>query len=155
MRAVSDGRGVINLCTSPVHPTWALGVLGMPGLTAYAGLTQIGQPKEGETLVEPLSHRSPQGVGNPGGLVVDARIPTRRQLSPKLVAFIDLIPKPMDVCPAGARGVGGPQRTGGQFCPLRPHGEPVMNAGAAGLLLATPREHGQQHLHRKMEAVSR
>ena len=29
----------------------ALGVLGMPGLTAYAGLKHIGQPKAGETFV--------------------------------------------------------------------------------------------------------
>lgn len=29
----------------------ALGVLGMPGLTAYSGLTQIGRPKPGETVV--------------------------------------------------------------------------------------------------------
>lgn len=28
-----------------------LGVLGMPGFTAYAGLAEIGQPKEGETVV--------------------------------------------------------------------------------------------------------
>lgn len=32
-------------------PTTALGVLGMPGLTAYFGLLDIGQPKEGETVV--------------------------------------------------------------------------------------------------------
>src|SRR5262249_24517514 len=32
-------------------PTWALGVLGMPGLTAYVGLIDIGQPKAGETVV--------------------------------------------------------------------------------------------------------
>lgn len=31
--------------------TTALGVLGMPGLTAYFGLFDIGQPKEGETVV--------------------------------------------------------------------------------------------------------
>jgi NADPH:quinone reductase len=31
--------------------TAALGVLGMPGLTAYFGLLDIGQPKEGETVV--------------------------------------------------------------------------------------------------------
>ncbi|MFC7060876.1 NADP-dependent oxidoreductase [Halobacillus seohaensis] len=31
--------------------TTSLGVLGMPGLTAYFGLTDIGQPKQGETLV--------------------------------------------------------------------------------------------------------
>jgi NADPH-dependent curcumin reductase CurA len=29
----------------------ALGVLGMPGMTAYTGLLNIGQPKDGETLV--------------------------------------------------------------------------------------------------------
>jgi NADPH-dependent curcumin reductase len=34
-----------------VPVTAALGVLGMPGFTAYAGLTQIGQPKPGETVV--------------------------------------------------------------------------------------------------------
>jgi NADPH-dependent curcumin reductase CurA len=49
--ALSDGTGVINMGKSPENPSWALGVLGMPGLTAWAGLTQIGQPKSGETLV--------------------------------------------------------------------------------------------------------
>lgn len=34
-----------------VSPSTALGVLGMPGLTAYFGLLDIGQPKEGETVV--------------------------------------------------------------------------------------------------------
>jgi NADPH-dependent curcumin reductase len=33
-----------------VPVTTALGVLGMPGFTAYAGLTAIGQPKPGETV---------------------------------------------------------------------------------------------------------
>ncbi|GAB2643009.1 NADP-dependent oxidoreductase [Gordonia jinhuaensis] len=32
-------------------PTTALGVLGMPGFTAYAGMRNIGKPKEGETVV--------------------------------------------------------------------------------------------------------
>ncbi|WMS41963.1 NADP-dependent oxidoreductase [Acuticoccus sp. MNP-M23] len=49
--ALSDGTGVINMGRTPENPSWALGVLGMPGLTAWAGLTQIGVPKEGETLV--------------------------------------------------------------------------------------------------------
>jgi NADPH-dependent curcumin reductase CurA len=49
--ALSDGTGVINMGTSPENPSWALGVLGMPGLTAWAGLTRIGQPQAGETLV--------------------------------------------------------------------------------------------------------
>jgi NADPH-dependent curcumin reductase CurA len=34
-----------------VPVTTALGVLGMPGLTAYFGLLDIGQPKQGETVV--------------------------------------------------------------------------------------------------------
>ncbi len=49
--AISNGEGVTSLGSSPEHPSWALGVLGMPGFTAWAGLTQIGKPKEGETLV--------------------------------------------------------------------------------------------------------
>src|SRR6476620_12635323 len=32
-------------------PETSLGVLGMPGFTAYAGLNAIGQPKPGETVV--------------------------------------------------------------------------------------------------------
>ena len=39
--ALSDGAGVINLGKSPENPSWALGVLGMPGLTAWAGLTTV------------------------------------------------------------------------------------------------------------------
>lgn len=35
----------------PEMPSWALGILGMPGFTAYMGLLDIGQPKAGETLV--------------------------------------------------------------------------------------------------------
>lgn len=48
--ALSDGAGVTNLGQSPDHPSWALGILGMPGFTAWAGLTQIGEPKSGETI---------------------------------------------------------------------------------------------------------
>lgn len=49
--ALSDGQGVINLGKEPTNPSWALGVLGMPGFTAYAGLIYIGEPKAGETVV--------------------------------------------------------------------------------------------------------
>ncbi|CAG8999785.1 MAG: NADPH-dependent curcumin reductase [Candidatus Celerinatantimonas neptuna] len=48
---VSDGNGLINLGSSPQNPSYSLGVLGMPGFTAYMGLLDIGQPKPGETLV--------------------------------------------------------------------------------------------------------
>jgi NADPH-dependent curcumin reductase CurA len=36
--------------THGMPPQAFLGVLGMPGLTAYAGFLEIGQPKEGETV---------------------------------------------------------------------------------------------------------
>ncbi|RUR96320.1 NADP-dependent oxidoreductase [Pectobacterium polaris] len=49
--AISDGKGLTNLGQSPTNPSYALGVLGMPGFTAYMGITDIGQPKAGETLV--------------------------------------------------------------------------------------------------------
>ena len=49
--ALSDGTMVQNMGKDPVNPSWALGVLGMPGLTAYAGLLKIGEPKAGETVV--------------------------------------------------------------------------------------------------------
>jgi NADPH-dependent curcumin reductase len=49
--AISDGRGVLNLGAHPAKPSYMLGVLGMPGFTAYMGLLDIGQPKPGETVV--------------------------------------------------------------------------------------------------------
>ncbi|WP_434525364.1 NADP-dependent oxidoreductase [Photorhabdus asymbiotica] len=49
--AVSDGAALTNLGQSPSYPSYTLGVLGMPGFTAYTGLLDIGQPKAGETLV--------------------------------------------------------------------------------------------------------
>jgi NADPH-dependent curcumin reductase CurA len=47
--AKSDALRKLNASIAPV--TTALGILGMPGLTAYAGLTEIGKPKPGETVV--------------------------------------------------------------------------------------------------------
>ncbi|QJF52663.1 NADP-dependent oxidoreductase [Roseobacter ponti] len=49
--ALSDGEGVMNLGPDPENPSWSLGLLGMPGYTAWAGLLLIGEPKEGETVV--------------------------------------------------------------------------------------------------------
>ena len=49
--AISDGTACQSLGMQPEHPSWALGILGMPGFTAYMGLLDIGQPKAGETLV--------------------------------------------------------------------------------------------------------
>ncbi|MGY1424760.1 NADP-dependent oxidoreductase [Lysobacter sp. A289] len=49
--ALSDGSGLNRLDADMAHPSLALGVLGMPGFTAYMGLLDIGQPKGGETVV--------------------------------------------------------------------------------------------------------
>lgn len=49
--ALSDGNGLRNLGPHLSHPSRLLGVLGMPGFTAYMGLLDIGQPQAGETLV--------------------------------------------------------------------------------------------------------
>jgi NADPH-dependent curcumin reductase CurA len=49
--AVSDGTGLTTLYPEDPHPSRALGVLGMPGFTAYMGLLDIGQPVAGETVV--------------------------------------------------------------------------------------------------------
>ena len=48
--ALSDGTGLHKL-NDLGRPSLALGVLGMPGFTAYMGLLDIGQPKAGETVV--------------------------------------------------------------------------------------------------------
>ena len=49
--ALSDGTGLNKLDDDPRLASRALGVLGMPGFTAYMGLLDIGQPKAGETVV--------------------------------------------------------------------------------------------------------
>lgn len=45
------GDRLIRLDPQEAPPSTALGVLGMPGLTAWVGLEDIGQPKAGETVV--------------------------------------------------------------------------------------------------------
>jgi NADPH-dependent curcumin reductase CurA len=49
--ALSDGRGVRKLDPEAAPISTALGVLGMPGMTAYVGLLHIGQLKEGDVVV--------------------------------------------------------------------------------------------------------
>jgi NADPH-dependent curcumin reductase CurA len=49
--SLSDGKDSRKIDPSLAPVTYALGVLGMPGLTAYAGLLTIGQPQPGETVV--------------------------------------------------------------------------------------------------------
>lgn len=49
--SVSNGEGVVKLDKDMANPSYGLGVLGMPGFTGYMGLTDIGKPQKGETLV--------------------------------------------------------------------------------------------------------
>jgi NADPH-dependent curcumin reductase CurA len=45
------GRGIRRIPEGPIPPSAHIGVLGIPGLTAYFGLLDIGEPKVGETVL--------------------------------------------------------------------------------------------------------
>jgi NADPH-dependent curcumin reductase len=48
---LSDGAGLSKV-SNPQYPlSWYLGILGMPGLTAYFGLLDKGQPQPGQTVL--------------------------------------------------------------------------------------------------------
>jgi len=49
--AISRGEGVRRIAPGVFPITTRLGVLGMPGFTAYAGMRAIGKPAKGETVV--------------------------------------------------------------------------------------------------------
>jgi len=49
--AISNGDGITKINESAFPLPVFLGTLGMPGMTAYFGLLDIGQPKPGETVV--------------------------------------------------------------------------------------------------------
>jgi NADPH-dependent curcumin reductase len=49
--AQNDGRGMQKIDTSKLPISVYLGSVGMPGVTAWYGLKQIGKPKTGETVV--------------------------------------------------------------------------------------------------------
>jgi len=48
---IAAENGLIKVDTSIAPASYYLGILGMPGLTAYFGLMHIGKPKVGETVV--------------------------------------------------------------------------------------------------------
>jgi NADPH-dependent curcumin reductase len=49
--AISDGKNISHVDTRHFPLSWHLGVLGMPGLTAYFGLLDKGAPKAGEIVL--------------------------------------------------------------------------------------------------------
>lgn len=48
---ITDGKGHFKIDTSILPMEKYLGVLGMPGMTAYFGILEIGEVKEGETVL--------------------------------------------------------------------------------------------------------
>jgi len=49
--ALSDGKGLTKIDPRLAPISTAVGALGMPGMTAYTGLLDIGKPQPGETVV--------------------------------------------------------------------------------------------------------
>ncbi|MCM2338388.1 MAG: NADP-dependent oxidoreductase [Lysobacter sp.] len=64
--ALSDGQGVRKVDPAIAPITTALGVLGMPGLTGYAGLVYLAAPRPGETV---LVSAATGAVGSTAGQV--------------------------------------------------------------------------------------
>lgn len=60
--AASDGAGVQLVDASLAPISTAVGVLGMPGMTAYFGLLEVGQPAAGETVVVSAASGAVGGV---------------------------------------------------------------------------------------------
>ncbi|WP_405137164.1 NADP-dependent oxidoreductase [Nocardia sp. NBC_01388] len=68
--AISDGRGVQPVDLSVASgPTW-LGTLGMPGMTAYFGLLEVGKLRAGETV---LVSAAAGAVGSVAGQIAKAK----------------------------------------------------------------------------------
>jgi len=57
------GTGLLKLDPAEAPLSTALGVLGMPGLTAYVGLSEIGRPQRGETVVVSAASGAVGGAG--------------------------------------------------------------------------------------------
>jgi len=51
VNTITNGKGLYKIDTTVASSSYYLGILGMTGLTAYFGLTEIGKPKAGETVV--------------------------------------------------------------------------------------------------------
>ena len=62
--AVADAKNLNPLPADGIPARAYLGVLGMPGFTAYSGMAAIGKPKSGETVVVgAASGPGPKGAG--------------------------------------------------------------------------------------------
>jgi NADPH-dependent curcumin reductase CurA len=72
--AISNGAGVTKIDPKLAPISTALGVLGMPGLTAYFGLLEVGQPRPGETIVVSAASGAVGGVVGQIGKIMGCRV---------------------------------------------------------------------------------
>jgi NADPH-dependent curcumin reductase CurA len=70
----SDGQGLTKVDTTNVPQSAYLGVLGLTGLTAYLGLTEIGKPKKGETIVVSGAAGAVGSVVGQIGIILGCRV---------------------------------------------------------------------------------
>jgi NADPH-dependent curcumin reductase CurA len=68
--AVTNGQGVRTIDTSVARPATWLGALGMPGLTAYHGLHEVGEIEPGDTV---LISAAAGAVGSVAGQLAKAK----------------------------------------------------------------------------------
>jgi NADPH-dependent curcumin reductase CurA len=113
--ALSSGDGVRKIDPAVRPLSYALGVLGMPGLTAYTGLLNIGQPKAGETLVVAAASGAVGSVVGQIARLKDCRVigiaggPQKCQYVRQELGFddcldhraSDLLPRLAAACPRG------------------------------------------------------
>src|ERR1700753_2312234 len=71
--AVSDGAGLRKVDPKLAPVSTAIGVLGMPGMTAYTGLLDIGKPQPGETVVVAAASGAVGSGGGPIARIKGAR----------------------------------------------------------------------------------
>lgn len=73
--AIAPGRTLLPVPRAEGVPlSAALGVLGMPGMTAYMGLREIGQPKPGETVVVAAASGAVGSVVGQVAKIMDCRV---------------------------------------------------------------------------------
>src|SRR5690349_8389123 len=72
--ALSNGAGLRKLDPQQAPVQTALGVLGMPGMTAYTGLREIGKPKAGETVVVSAASGAVGSVVGQIAKIIGARV---------------------------------------------------------------------------------